>query len=335
VAGALAGAPFATLRLAALDGAEKWRRVGSGPTPGELRVADLRVSGNRIIVGGAARPPGTNQPFEFTVLGIDAKTGAFGVCGDGNVEGDEACDETSPCCTSSCQPAAGNGTTCRLADGCTAPGRCRAGRCSGGKRLPYAPCGACDPFRGSDAAYEPCGGCYGGTTFVPTLRSCREPIESRAAALVLAKTPRALHWRWRRGAATTSEELGDPLGGTGYALCAYATGVDGQPQSLLAFATAPGGAGWSRTPSGFRYRVGRPNGTGLRTLSLRSGQAGRAKIALDASGEDLLIPNLPLDAGIEVNLVRTDGSDVCWGVQHDFVRRNRARRFAATGPELP
>ena len=132
-----------------------------------------------------------------------------------------------------------------------------------------------------------------------------------------------LSWKWVQGAATTAAEFGDPVnGGTAYNICVYDEAAN-VPRLVLS-ATAPAGDTcangkpcWKRTgratPTGFAYSDALLTPNGLRTITLRAGDAGKAKIVVTGKGANLRVPTLPLQqqTRVIVQLVKSDGG-ACW-----------------------
>jgi hypothetical protein len=101
-------------------------------------------------------------------------------------------------------------------------------------------------------------------------------------------------WKWQRGPAITSKDLGDPALADDYAFCIYDAGG-----GLVLRAAAPAGgtcltkACWKPLGlSGWRYgdREGTPDG--LQKLLLQAGDAGQSRLALKAKGAHLSLPAL-------------------------------------------
>jgi len=174
------------------------------------------------------------------------------------------------------------------------------------------------------------------------LPGCKAPVEPRKAHLLVANDPGsddvrdAIRWLWRKGAATTSGELGDPLTQTHYAFCLY---DESAPQTLLFGARAPAG-GLCETKPCWKA-IGNPPGTkgykrndptllpdGLRHLQLKPGAAGKAKITLKGKGTNLAgLPTLPLTVPVRAQLQA--GNGVCWEAVYSTFSRNDAKRFKA------
>jgi len=155
-----------------------------------------------------------------------------GVCGNGEVEGDEACDDGNltggDCCDAGCraEPAGSPG---RDDDPPTDDDLCTTPLCDGD--------GACE--REDRPAPD-----------------CSWPAAAGASALRVRDADNdakdRLVWTWRRGDATARAYFGDPTATTTYALCLYDD--SGTAASLVL--PAGGGCGadacWTETPGGFR-----------------------------------------------------------------------------------
>ncbi len=85
-------------------------------------------------------------------------------CGNGAVEGGEACDGGS-CCTAQCAVAA-NGSACNDANACTRSDQCQAGACVGGNPVV---CSASDQ-------------CHAAGTCIPSTGACSNPARSDGTA---------------------------------------------------------------------------------------------------------------------------------------------------------
>ena len=244
-------------------------------------------------------------------------------CGNGTVDAGEACDDgnltagdgcsptcrVEPCWTcagdpSACTPFAGgacdDGNACTTGDACTSPGVCA----------------------GSAVVCEACFACDASTGCVPRPRTpCKastQPARSRLALKNLSDDARdRFNWTWARGAATTLAELGDPPGGAGYELCAY-TGAGTTP-ALLFRAALPGDGTCGGVPcwrskgaKGFTYRNRDATPEGVVVGRLVPGAAGKAAVAVKASGVDLSDhaypwPGLPVATPLRVQLQGESG----------------------------
>lgn len=174
------------------------------------------------------------------------------------------------------------------------------------------------------------------------LPACKTPVESRKAQLRIKNDPTAdddedaIQWLWRKGAATTSGELADPVTFNHYVFCLYAE--SGPPTSPFR-ARAPAGGMCATKPcwKGF----GSPPGAkgykridktlvpdGIQRLQLSPGPDGKATIMLKGRGANLTdLPTLPLTLPVRAQLQALNG--VCWEAAYSTFSTNDLRQFKA------
>jgi cysteine-rich repeat protein len=260
-------------------------------------IAIARAAG-AACVDQCAVDLGGSGPF------YDACVAGCSLCGNGVLDGAEDCDDGNnaggDCCDAACRFESA-GSPCEGDDD-----PCTTDFCDGN--------GACDDEE------KPAIG-------------CREPIVPGGATLVMRDAENdakdLLVWKWRRGQATSKAEFGEPNDSTIYALCIY-DDVDGL---LSAVTLDPGGtcgqhACWAERPGGFRFRSREREPEGASTLVLQHGRRdGRARIVLQASGDNLDLPDLAdLASPLTVQLRRT-GSSVCWAARYSFPPARRKGGF--------
>jgi hypothetical protein len=174
------------------------------------------------------------------------------------------------------------------------------------------------------------------------LPGCKAPVESQKSQMLIKNDPEtddvrdAIRWLWRKGAATTFAELGDPTSTTDYAFCLY---DESAAPTLLFPARAPAGGTCGTAPC---WRgLGDPPGTkgykrtdntlqtyGLQRLQLTPGAAGKAKIMLKGKGANLTdLPTLPLDLPVRAQLQARNGT--CWEAVYSTSSKNDLERFKA------
>jgi hypothetical protein len=125
--------------------------------------------------------------------------------------------------------------------------------------------------------------------------------------------------------ATTLADFGDPVHTDAYVLCVY-----GQPSgitSTLLRATIPAGPSWKATrTSGFTYTDKLGTAAGVTSITLKTGEDGRASVQLKGEGPNLELPTLPLAPPVTVQL-RSRGE--CWGAGYVSagVQRNTETEF--------
>jgi cysteine-rich repeat protein len=177
-------------------------------------------------------------------------------------------------------------------------------------------------------AVESCWACAGGSSCVPAVRaSCTASlVPDRSSLLVKNRGDDAddrIGWAWKKGEATL-DELGDPVGGGGYALCVF---DESSLAPALAFAaTIPGGGTcdgspcWRSTGDGFVFKSRSAAPDGIVMAKLKTGSGGGAKALVKGKGVHLSdrpngLPTLPLATPLRVQLVGEDG--LCLETTHD------------------
>lgn len=216
-------------------------------------------------------------------------------CGDGAVDDGEECDDGNTsdgdCCSSTCTIDE-DGAPCDDGEVCTTVDGCVAGACVG--------------------------------TAAPAL-GCRA---GQAGALVMTRSPagnETLSWVWRKGAATSIEEIPEQR----YTLCVYDQSPAEQPIARLATQGPLCGTKLCFTSSAKRTTYADPAGTsdGIRKVVLTSGLEGKASAQLVARGDQLTLPAMPLVGSVSAQLHAENG--VCWAATYTTVQRNDGSRFRA------
>jgi hypothetical protein len=167
------------------------------------------------------------------------------------------------------------------------------------------------------------------------MTGCRRPVASEKALLRLRNTAPdgkdRLLWRWLKGAATTTADFGNPLTGTGYALCAY----DGNADLILSATASAGGtcgAGgrpcWRANAGGYRYVDKDLTPDGLLQVVLKSGPAGKAQIKVAGKGALLGFPTLPI-ADLPVTVQLVSSADTCFEAVYSATFRNDTQQLKA------
>ena len=213
--------------------------------------------------------------------GLETCNPSSGTCQPGTPP---VCNDANPCTDDSCVPASGctftpNANPCDDGDPCTTGDACSGALCTG------APLGC-----------GPCESCSAGSCVIAPAASCAGGGSHFAAQLVMKERPRGdlMLWKWQRGPAIVSKDLGDPTLSDDYAFCIYDAGG-----GLLLRASAPAGGLCGTKPcwkplglSGWRYsdQFGTPDG--LQKLLLRAGDAGKSRLALKGKGAHLAVPAL-------------------------------------------
>ncbi len=171
--------------------------------------------------------------------------------------------------------------------------------------------------------------------------TCKKPTQSQTSVLQLKNNTTdsrdSLSWTWPKGEATATADFGDPLQATSYSFCIYDESA-GTP-SLVLSATAPAAATCPTKPcwkvtgtTGFKYTDARLTNGGLRSLTLKAGAAGAAKITVKGKSVNLGMPALPLaqDTTVIAQLVNSDGA--CWEATYSAPAiKNQSDQFKDKG----
>lgn len=155
--------------------------------------------------------------------------------------------------------------------------------------------------------------CDGSCAPAPLL-DCRLAASAKSKIVIVDKSPDekdSLTWSWTKGAAITSEELGQPAALDTYKICLY----DGSDALILEASVPPGGVCtkgkdcWKRLgkppgSKGYKYRDPDLRSRGMKTLLLKPGGEGKSKFSLVGKGSGLPMPDLsaialPLEAQLQ------------------------------------
>ena len=213
-----------------------------------------------------------------------------------------------------------DGTSCNDGQTCTIQDQCESGTCVGdpntcGDGIIQAGCfEECDD--GNQVSGDGCSNaCQTEFLCEPTPEvGCRPPVAAGKAQLQIKnKTPDSkdqIQWKYKKGAATTKADFGDPPGGTDYAFCIYANGT------LISSAAFPGASFcntapcWREQSTGYRWTDRTANAGGLTKGIFKAGAAGKTTIQLKLQGVNIDMPSMPVAQPIVVQLKNSDG--VCW-----------------------
>jgi cysteine-rich repeat protein len=321
--------------------------------PGDFDLVALRFEGTPAACGNGVVEPGEACDDGGTIAGdgCDAacqiETGfACGLapsvctpgCGNGTVAGLETCDDGNLVAGDGCDGA------CLIEQGWS---------CTGSPSVCLAVCGdsrivgaeQCDDGNGSSGdccstscQSEPTGGpCTADTSqcsfdlcsahgyctheFVPD-PSCGQPALPGRATLRILDLPGATHDRAElkitKGPAVAKPAFGIPaLAAPTYTLCVYGE-LAGVP-SILLDATAAGdgdcsdGTCWQEKPWGWKQKSSTGSPDGVVSMKLREGIAGKSKLIMQAKGQHLATPSLPLstDGAVTAQIRTSDGQ--CFG----------------------
>lgn len=169
------------------------------------------------------------------------------------------------------------------------------------------------PPQPSDCAPIPLGGCKKPTLEFKGRLALKEKSPDKGDSLV---------WKWVKGDAVSTGDLGDPLATDAYTFCLY----DGGGSLVSEGTIEPGGLCGTATPKpcwkalgtpagakGYKYVDKEANADGAQKLILKPGDAGQSKAIVKAKGEALDAPALPLVLPATVQLQATNGT--CWSAE--------------------
>lgn len=131
----------------------------------------------------------------------------------------------------------------------------------------------------------------------------------------------AIAWRWNNGPKTKKKKFGKPTTKTDYDMCIYEDG-----ELALELATKAGGK-WSGSKKGFKYAKGSGNKDGVTNIKLVSGGDGKAKLMLEASAAEVVLP-FANNADVTAQLVSAQGR--CWEAVYDDPSTSDAASYEAS-----
>lgn len=173
------------------------------------------------------------------------------------------------------------------------------------------------------------------------LNGCKQPIAANKSLLLIRNRGGdrdKLVWKWLKGEQTSAADLGDPTNTTTYTLCIYDQSA-GVPALRLQAKLPPAGTCaaapcWSATSSGFTYSDANLETDGVKSISLRGGAAGKAKIVVKGGKAFLDTPDLPLAQSpqVIVQLKNDVAGGRCWESRFSPpAKKNDAAVFKDTG----
>jgi len=153
-----------------------------------------------------------------------------------------------------------------------------------------------------------------GTPVAPQ-NGCRQAVKSSFRYRNSADDAKdKLTWKWRKGDATALLDFRDPTASSDYQLCVFAE-TAAAPTLLLGAAVPANATSWRVLgDSSYKYADLAGAADGMKSILLRAGAGGTAKILLKGQGASLADPSLPLTlATTAVRVQLTNQSNgVCW-----------------------
>ena len=136
-----------------------------------------------------------------------------------------------------------------------------------------------------------------------------------------------LNWAWKSSRLTPVTQFGEPDAANDYTLCVYDADGRRLQVSVPGGGTCAGKSCWRQTGKGFSFRDPEGAADGVRKVSLKSGDTGKAKLLLKARGPGLGLPGLPLTLPVVAQLRSRDG--LCWEANFPSAQRNDEGQFKA------
>jgi PKD repeat protein len=131
-------------------------------------------------------------------------------------------------------------------------------------------------------------------------------------------------WKWKKGAATTKADFGDPLTATNYQVCLFDSVDDSLEPDFCVL--VPAGADWKEQKKGFKFKS-KTGVEGITKIQLKEGKSGKAKITV--KGKDMVLPALPLSQDPEVAVQIRNSAGVCWESRVSTAKKNDEKKFKA------
>ena len=242
-------------------------------------------------------------------------------CGNGVIDPGEDCDDDGLCCGPTCQfdPA---GTPCGPPSQCSGSQCDGAGICANALLPDGSPCSD-----GSPCTADACraGSCISVAAPSSTCRQQLAPRGQFALSDPDGENADKLFWRWQKGEATTAEEFAQQ----DYYLCVYdfSSGASTLVTHLATHGDVCVFDCWKLRGQNKIYVDVFGTHDGLRQIYPKPRGDGAAGVQVQARGENLPMPSLPLTPPVTVQLVSEAGD--CWSATYSAPTRNDAEKFQA------
>jgi hypothetical protein len=148
---------------------------------------------------------------------------------------------------------------------------------------------------------------------------------------------RQITWKLAKGDAFAHASLGEPITDREYSLCIYDE-TDSTPSLATSLSFGPNAFWDSKDPKGWFYLDKTGSEQGVMKVKLKTGEAGKAGVSVQARGANvpLPVPASPtsifdLDPEVTVQLVNNETS-MCWSSTFTVAKRNDLSIFSATAP---
>lgn len=297
-----------------------------------------------VVLTGSSTPSGDAFSGALACTGPEEITGSFSasLCGNGQIDAGEDCDDDQGCCTEACELEA-NGAPCDSE--CVPGGTCDgAGNCVGTPASAGQPCASDGNFctfdvcDGAGLCTHVCSDCCDsslGFCIPAAFGGCRRVTEARATLRSVPGGVDRLKWTWRKGSQTAAGDFGDPTTTTDYTLCLYQNAPGTlTSRNLFYIARAPSGdlcrgPSWKAFPKGFKYRDPCLSPDGIKNVLLKAGVDGKARVAVKVKGNNKSVqfPAGPKNLPVTAELRASTGE--CWTSVFSTAQANFSTAFRA------
>jgi hypothetical protein len=154
--------------------------------------------------------------------------------------------------------------------------------------------------------------------FEPRTDCIGEALPSRSRMLIreIDEDPRKdqVHWKLRKGQATSAADVGNPTQSTDYELCVYVEVAD--VCWLVLHPDALAGAGWRKHKRGYSFKA-KPGAhpEGIRKLRIRTGGDRKSRVIVRGKGALLDLRALPIPPSASILVQLYNSEDRCWSTE--------------------
>jgi len=164
------------------------------------------------------------------------------------------------------------------------------------------------------------------------IAGCATPAAGKGALKIKDGTTDdkdAMNFKWRKGAAITLAELGDPLNSTTYTMCVY-DHVAGSPTLVSTSILPPDPTRRIALGSkGFKYKDPSTSVAGIKIVVVKSGETGKPKLLVKEKGTGIDLPALPLAKAPQVTVQLKNSEGNCWSANFGTATKSDAAQFKA------
>ncbi len=170
-------------------------------------------------------------------------------------------------------------------------------------------------------------------------RTCKQILASRKGSLKIRDgaddAKDSIKFRWKGGEATDPEDFGNPFVTTSQSLCIWAGPEESTMEKAYEVTIPPGGqcdgkACWKSMNAGYRFKDNDATNRGIRKLSIKGGDEGKARLMVQGRGPGLAVGQLPLMPSGGKARVQIRNEEACWEANFSLsIKKNDASKFVA------